>query len=88
MGLNIKLLINHGEHECRSSSLETISGHICGMKILCEYWKPADPLVQLFGFSSFQPSSAPFSACLESYPLMTIFSFPISSVSNTKMIRK
>jgi hypothetical protein len=30
----------------------------------------------------------PFSACLESYPLMTISSFPISSVSITFIIRK
>lgn len=75
-------------HGCQSSCLETISGHIWGMKILCKVWKPDCPDMQVLSFSYFQLSSVPFSACLESYPLMRISSFPISSVSNIIIITK
>lgn len=76
------------EHGLQSSCLETIFCHIWWMKILSKSWKHAALVELVLSFSSFQLSFVPFSACLESYPLMTISSFPISSVSNTSIIRK
>ncbi|KAK7308732.1 hypothetical protein VNO77_42358 [Canavalia gladiata] len=60
--------INHEAWFFRCNCLETISEGICGMKILFESLKPADPvlLLLLLRFLSFQLSSTSFSACLES----------------------